>query len=128
MLDLGGVDTGVVDLGGVEVGVVDFGGVPLGVVELEEVPLGIVESGFLYFGLLDRLPHRVVALLPHRERVLLDCRELGLFGQYDFSGRAHASKLSPPICESTACQKAVSSLAASHSGICQSGKLGICCR
>lgn len=133
MLDLGvlafgGVDVGVVDLGGVEVGVVDFGGVPLGLVNLGGVPsFGMVNFGFLELGLLDRLPHREGHLLLQRERVLLDCRELGLLGLYGFCGRAHASKLNPPICESTACQKLASSLAASLSGSnCQSGKLGIC--
>ena len=134
LLDLGVADLGVVDLrgvdlGGVDVGVVDFGGVPLGVVNFEGLPFGVVDLRVLDLGLLDRLPHREVGLLPQRERGLLDFRELGLLGWYESCGRAHASKLKPPICVSTARQKSASSLVASHSGsYCQSGKLGTCCR
>lgn len=129
LLDLGVVDLRGVDLGGVEVGVVDFGGVSLGVVDVGGLPFGVVDFIWLDFGLLDRLPHRDTGLLPQRERVLLDFRELGLLGWYEFCGRAHASKLKPPICESTARQKSASSLAAPHSGSnCQSGKSGRLCR
>ena len=131
VVDLGEAEIGVVDLGGVAVGVMDFGGVPFGVVDFGGDPFGVVVFDFesLGFGLLDRLPHREEALLPQRERVLLGRRDLCLSGEYVFCGRAHASKLNPSICESTACQNSASPFAPPRSASkCQSGKSGRCWR
>ena len=125
-LELGDAEIEAVDSGGVDVGVVDFG---LGAVDPVEVSLWMADFGTLDLGLLDRLPHRELGLLPQRERVLLDCRVLGLFVEYVSSGRAHASKLKLSICESTARQKSASSLATPHSGShCESENSGRCCR